>query len=349
LLIALGVILLVGGFLLGGSLLYSIGFIVLIIGLVLIAKGTRLMWPLIAAIVVTVAVITAAITISYRQHRNSNGSQTTLPTSTQPRQPTYGTQVTLPFTGLDDPVDVAVDAVGNLYVGEHVNGARGVLKLPAGSASQQVLPVSFGESYGVASYPGGVAVDARGNLYATSVRTGQVLKLPAGSSSQEVLPFTGLDQPQGVAVDAAGNIYVADHNNQRVLKLPAGSSSQEVLPFSGLEPDDVAVDAAGNLYVTDFLNGRVLKLPTGSSSQEVLPFTGLRLPSGVAVDAAGNIYVCAGSGASNQVLRLPAGSSSQQVLPLTGLNITLGVAVDAAGNVYVTDSGNNRVVKLPAG
>jgi DNA-binding beta-propeller fold protein YncE len=29
--------------------------------------------------------------------------------------------------------------------------------------------------------------------------------------------------------------------------------------------------------------------------------------------------------------------------------IGVGVAVDGAGNIYVTDSGNHRVLKLPAG
>ncbi len=37
------------------------------------------------------------------------------------------------------------------------------------------------------------------------------------------------------------------------------------------------------------------------------------------------------------------------MLPFTGLNNPLGVAVDTAGNLYVTDTGNKRVVKLPAG
>jgi serine/threonine-protein kinase len=37
------------------------------------------------------------------------------------------------------------------------------------------------------------------------------------------------------------------------------------------------------------------------------------------------------------------------VLPFTGLNSPWGVAVDSAGNLYVADSGNGRVVKLPAG
>ena len=37
------------------------------------------------------------------------------------------------------------------------------------------------------------------------------------------------------------------------------------------------------------------------------------------------------------------------VLPFTGLNTPTGVAVDGSGTVYVTDTGNNRVLKHPAG
>jgi serine/threonine-protein kinase len=39
---------------------------------------------------------------------------------------------------------------------------------------------------------------------------------------------------------------------------------------------------------------------------------------------------------------------NQRELPITGLDHPVGVAVDDSGSVYVSDSGNNRVVKLPA-
>jgi serine/threonine protein kinase, bacterial len=293
----------------------------------------------IPAALLTVAVITAAIVITSRQQENSNGPHSTPPTSTQHREPTYGPQVTLPFTGLTASGGVAVDGAGDLYVVDGGNNNR-VLELAAGSSTQ-----SFRLFTGLA-VPWGVAVDAAGNLYVTDAGNNQVLKL-AGLGTTTVLPFSGLSYPAGVAVDGAGNVYVADSGNARVLKLAAaGSSSQLVLPFSGLAvPRGVAVDAAGDLYVTDFANGRVLKLAAGSPTPTVLPFTGLKQPVAVAVDAAGNVYVADIS--NNQVVKLAAGSSTQVVLPFTGLAGPWGVAVDSTGTVYVADTGNNRVLKLP--
>ena len=48
------------------------------------------------------------------------------------------TQSVLPFTGLNYPAGVAVDAAGNLYVADSDNNR--VVKLAAGSSTQTVLP-----------------------------------------------------------------------------------------------------------------------------------------------------------------------------------------------------------------
>jgi serine/threonine-protein kinase len=215
---------------------------------------------------------------------------------------------------------------------------------PAGeSCGQNILPFN-GLNFRLS--PGGVAVDASGNVYVTNQGMyGRVVKLAPGSDTPTVLPFNGLYQPQAVAVDSAGAVYVTDFNHRVVMMAP-GSNNQTQLPFTGLSyPEGLVVDGAGSVYVADRGNDRVVKLPAGTNTPTVLPFTGLNHPDGVAVDGAGNVYVTDSD--NNRVVKLAAGSGEQSVLPFTGISVPWGVVVDAAGNVYVSEHDNNQVLKLP--
>ncbi len=245
-----------------------------------------------------------------------------------------GPETVLPFTGLNKPDGVAIDATGAVYVADYDNNR--VLKLEAGSGQQTVLPFTG------LNEPRGVAVDAAGATYVVDSGNNRVLKLAPGSPQTE-LPFVGLWTPFGVAVDSAGAVYVTDQGHGRVLKVAARSTAQVELPFTGDRyPQSVAVDSRGAVYVTDGSNRRVLELSPGSTQQTVLPFTGLNFASGVAVDGVGAIYVADGG---NRVVKLVPGSQ-QSELAFAGLNDPNDVAVDSAGAVYVSDSGNNRVLKL---
>ncbi len=297
----------------------------------------------IPAALLTVAVIAAATVITNQQQRNSNDPQITPPAITQHHEHTYGAQVTLTFTGLNDPDGIAVDTAGNLYVADAFN--HRVLKLTADPETSIVMPFTG------LHYPGKVAVDTAGNFYVIDGEFNQrrVVKLTAGSETPTELPFTGLGNNQSMAADSAGNLYVSDDHNERVLKLAAGSDTPTVLPFTGVKiPEGVAVDTSGNVYVVDaHANGRVLKLAAGSDTPTVLPFTGLKSPHGVAVDAAGDVYVA--DEFNNRVLKLAAGSGTPTVLPFTGLDLPWGVAVDTTGNVYVVDKVGSSIEDVSAG
>ncbi len=215
----------------------------------------------------------------------------------------------------------------------------------AAAPRQVVLPFA---DPGFRLSPGGVALDAGGDVYVTSQGVaGRVVKLPAGSATAKVLPFHDLYQPQGVAVDTHGGVYFSDFNN-RVVKLEPGSENQVVLPFTGLSrPAGLAVDSAGNVYVADRGNNQVVKLDTGVNVQTVLPFGGLRGPAGVAVDNAGGVYVTDTD--NNRVLKLPDAGGDQVVLPFAGIVMPWGIGVGSDGSVYVTEYRSNKVAKLAAG
>ena len=72
----------------------------------------------------------------------------------------------------------------------------------------------------------------------------------------------------------------------------------------------------------------------------------------------GIVVILAAGGITGSLLwPQPAAPAWPTVLPFTDLNEPWGVAVDTAGNVYITEAaeagvnntGNNRVLKLPAG
>jgi hypothetical protein len=255
-------------------------------------------------------------------------------------------QTELPFTGLDNPGSVAVDAAGDVFVTD--GGNNRVLKLAAGSTNQTVLPFTG------LDYPVGVAVDAGGAVYVVDSGNNRVLKLAAGSTNQTALPFTGLDHPADVAVDSAGTVYVAGNGSGQVTMLATGASTSVVLPVTRLqEPIGVATDTAGAVYVLDAGTVgasavpayRVVKMAAGSNAQTDFPLADFTDAWAVTVDGAGNVYVAN----QDRVVKFAAGSDAKTDLPFTGLKSPAGVEVDAAGAVYVVDRGNDRVVKLAAG
>jgi serine/threonine protein kinase, bacterial len=196
--------------------------------------------------------VLAAVAVIIGVHLESGGVRN----SPKPIGPAYSSQTPLPFTGVNLPTGVTVDAAGNVYVADMGNDR--VVRLAAGASDPTPLPFTGLKN------PQDVAVDTAGNVYVTDTSNNRVMRLAAGASDPTPLPFTGLKNPQGVAVDTAGNVYVTDRGNDRVMRLAAGAPAPTPLPFTGLkDPQSVAVDTAGNIYVTDLGPDPVVKLPVG--------------------------------------------------------------------------------------
>jgi len=207
------------------------------------------------------------------------------------------------------PHDIAIDAVGNLYVTDRHNIRK---VTPEGEAS--ILAGGDEYNYGFADGKGSAARFAN---------------------------------PLGITIDAAGNLYVADTHNHRIRKVtPEGEVSTlakggelgivELLVSVVLEglgfnwgwldfvdgqgqnarfwgPRGITIDGAGNLCVTEALKHRIRKMtPEGK----------------VSTLAGGRQGFADGKGQNARFDNLR------------------GIAIDAAGNLYVADEWNHRIRKI---
>ncbi|HLY62799.1 MAG TPA: PxKF domain-containing protein [Terriglobia bacterium] len=257
-----------------------------------------------------------------------------------------------------DPIAVAVDSAGNVYIADTSNSrvrkvsTSGTITTFAGGGTGcagQTDSVGDGCPATSANFAltYGVAVDSAGNVYIADtdnfrlrkVGTDGIITTVAGNGtygySGDGGPATSaeLDSPFGVAVDSAGNLYFADRNNQCIRKVDAGGTittvaGNGILGYSGdggpatnaelAYPFAVAVDNAGNLYIADQFNARIRK-----------------------VDASGTISTVAGTGTGGYNGDNIAATSAELYYPV-------GVAVDSAGNLYIADASNQRTRKVDA-
>ena len=248
--------------------------------------------------------------------------------------------------GLFNPIGVAVDVNGNLYVADSGNGR--VVRFPAPFSQPAGQQASANLVLGQSSFTSFIQTAS-----ANSMHTPYGLALFADEAG---------------AVPLGGSLAVSDPTYNRVLifkKQPngdftSGQSAAIVLgqsSFSGTSsgtgpgafnsPRGIASDTSDRLYVADEANGRVLEFnlaPEGSSgATSTNQLTGLNAPLAVAINSS-TTELWAASTNSGIVYRYPQYitcqvSSCQPTAQLASYG-PLGLAVDASGNVIVGDAAN---------
>jgi len=227
-----------------------------------------------------------------------------------------------------DPVAVATDAAGNLYIADDVQNR--IRKVTSSGSISTLAGTGVSGSTGTTAAtaqleaPDSMAVDTSGNIYVGEDYDVREITASGGISTPPALAAQ-LQYTNGVKVafdKNSGSLYVADPYNAYIWKLTsAGALSiyagNGTSGFSGDggpatkaalgQPAAVAVDGQGNIYIADYINSNVRK-----------------------VTPAGIISTFAGNGTA------ACGVDGGQAAAAT-LSGPWAVAADTAGNVYIVD------------
>jgi streptogramin lyase len=172
--------------------------------------------------------------------------------------------VTLIDSTISEPLSMAFDAHGNLWVGD-AGRLRAYTpgQLSAGGAATAAVIITSGA---MAQTPG-IAFDANGNLWVSSYDHSALLKYTAAqlAASGAVDPtdtlasVAGLSGPAGMQFDAHGNLWVANHDASSILmftpsQLTASGSPTPTVTLttpssSSVQMWGMAFDARGSLWV----------------------------------------------------------------------------------------------------
>ena len=180
---------------------------------------------------------------------------------------------------LYQPVAVAVDPAGNVFIADYnncrireVNAATNIITTVAGTGQCTFTGDGLATSSGL-GYPQGVAVDANDNLFISDynervrwVSPNGLMTTIAGTGAAGYNGDGGLGtsallyEPTGIALDSAGDVLVSDYNNARVRVItafPALGTSTGNMSFgltavgSTSSPETLVLSAYGPVTISN--------------------------------------------------------------------------------------------------
>jgi sugar lactone lactonase YvrE len=287
---------------------------------------------------------------------------------------------------LNLPTAIAVDATGNLYIADTNNHrirkvSGTTITTVAGDGEQLYLNDGVLATQTGLDSPGGIAVDALGNLYIGDTHNQRIRKVTQSSGLISTLAGNGtksfsgdggeagsatLATPRGVSTAADGSIYLADSDNQRIRNISAsgtitttagdgeqgflgdtGPASQAVLDT----PHAVAAFSSGVVAVADTNNQRVRMIFDNSINTVV----GRGNNGSVALTLSGASPVVTGNGSLTATLLNGASTATGTVtfLDVTSTATKIGTASlsnnTATINLGSESAGTHRFVATYAG
>ncbi len=243
---------------------------------------------------------------------------------------------------LNNPLGIAIDAAGNLFISEYYS----IEKVDAATG---LISIAY---YGIGNV--GLAFDRKGNLIASGdslvkridAQTGAVTTIagtgtpgfsgdggPAASAQLNMDSFyVPYNAPATPAIDSGGNIYIADNGNYRIRR----------------------IDAVTGIITTVAGNGQVGVAGDGGPATQAMIGPSMALsfdPSGNLLFVDSYFGVIRRVNAATGIISTIAGRYGHPGLPTSGVPATassfvllFGLAADGAGNILLTDHLNRQTL-----
>lgn len=259
-----------------------------------------------------------------------------------------GDNVPATQTALSSPAAVAVDAAGNLYIGDLFNhrvrkvNTQGTITTFAGTGVAGDNGDGGLATQAQLDIPEGLAFDQAGNLYIADSANDVVRKVDVSGKISTFAGtgqggFTGdnsqakqarLNSPRGVVADAAGNVYIVDAGNDRIRRVDLSGVITTIAGngqsgFNGdgvtatqaslFEPAGLAADSYGVILIADSYNDRIRMLKSAQLqllglSKYLLPVSTSTAPLNILGTGFENAFVTINGQSISSTLDQPTGN-----------------------------------------